>query len=69
LHTRRQEADDGMDRNYAGPDVAQEIDGLARFRSAVLRVLVESGIALPADQEQRGTPGFPVAPRRPCSRA
>jgi uncharacterized protein (UPF0332 family) len=50
LHKLREEADYGMDRNYAGPDVAQEIDGLARFRSAVLRVLAESGIALPADQ-------------------
>jgi hypothetical protein len=38
-----------MDRDYAAADVGEELDGLERFRSGVLRALAEAGILLPRD--------------------
>jgi len=49
LQKLREEADYGMDRDYAAADVGEELDGLERFRSGVLRALAEAGILLPRD--------------------
>jgi len=52
LHKLREEADYGMDRDYAAVDVAEELGAVERFQAAVLPVLAEFGI--PSRAEPQG---------------
>jgi hypothetical protein len=51
LHKLREEADYGVDRDYAAVEVAEELGAVERFQSAVLRALAEFGIHLRSDPE------------------